>query len=73
MVLRKLSGVDIIKALSKVGFVPKRRKGSHVVLVRQFDGRTVCVVPMHSELKIGTIKAILRQAKIREDEFLVLL
>ena len=30
----------------------------------------VCVVPLHSELAVGTLRNILRQARITPDEFL---
>ena len=33
-------------------------------------GKVGCVVPMHRELKIGTLKGILRQAEVSPDEFL---
>jgi len=33
--LPKLSGHETIKALSKLGFVKKRQKGSHVILVKK--------------------------------------
>jgi len=44
-----------------------RQKGSHVVLRR---GSTGCVVPLHGELKIGTLNGILKQAGVSADEFL---
>ena len=67
--LRKLSGHDLIKILSKLGFEPKRQKGSHVILIKQSgNARLGCVVPLHKELKLGTIKNILKQAKISEEE-----
>ncbi len=71
---RNLSGFDVVKALSKAGFVLKRQKGSHAFL-EKIDGRVRwgCVVPMHNELKIGTLKGILRQARMSEEEFLDLL
>ncbi len=55
---------------NRFGFSTKRQRGSHVLLVRQDQGhKTICVVPMHRELKIGTLKGILRQACISEEEF----
>jgi len=69
--LRKVSGKECIKALSKIGFSQTRQKGSHVMLVMNIDkGRIGVVVPLHNELKIGTIKAILKKAGISEDEFI---
>lgn len=71
--LRKLSGREVIKALSKSGFAPVRQSGSHVILVKEAaEGKVGCVVPLHKELKIGTIKGILKQAKMSEEEFMKL-
>ena len=69
--LKKLSGHELVKILcNKLGFSIKRQKGSHIILIRQDKyGKTGCVVPMHKELKIGTLKGILEQACISENEF----
>jgi len=67
---RNISGTELIKALEKMGFQQVRQKGSHVVLRKGSDGT---VVPMHKELAIGTLKGILRQAKIDPEEFKKLL
>ena len=34
------------------------------------DGAVGCAVPLHKELKIGTLRGILRQAKVESDDFL---
>ncbi len=69
--LRKLSGREIAKALTKLGFRPKRQKGSHLIMIKETpEGKAGCVVPMHKELKIGTIRGVLRQAGIKEEEFI---
>jgi len=69
--LRKMSGEKLLKILcNKFGFQTTGRKGSHVKISRQTEsGKIGTVVPMHDELKIGTLKAILKQAKISEEEF----
>jgi len=65
-----LSGPELIQLLSKQGFVPKRQKGSHVILIKETEkGKVGCTVPLHKELMIGTIKGILKQARISEKEF----
>ena len=72
--IRKLSGHELIKVLFKAGFRPKRQKGSHVILIKETErGKVGCTVPLHKELKIGTIKGILKQAGISEEEFVKLL
>ncbi len=69
---KKLSGHEVVKILcNKFDFKVSGRKGSHVRLSKQTDsGKTGCVIPMHPELKTGTLKGILRQAGISEDEFM---
>jgi predicted RNA binding protein YcfA (HicA-like mRNA interferase family) len=68
--LRKVSGREAVKALERLGFRQARQRGSHIVMIRESsEGKTGCAVPMHRELKIGTLRAILRQAKIGVAEF----
>lgn len=65
--LRKISGKVCIKILcNNFGFKAVRQRGSHIVLKKNGIGT---VVPNHKELKIGTLKGILDQAKINEEEF----
>ncbi|MCK5476837.1 MAG: type II toxin-antitoxin system HicA family toxin [Candidatus Aenigmarchaeota archaeon] len=72
--LQKLSGHKLIKIFSKLDFISVRQKGSHVIRIKYTDdGKVGCTIPLHKELKIGTIKGILRQAKITEDDFLDLI
>lgn len=69
--LRKVSGEEAIRSLQKLGFEKVRQRGSHVVMKKQTkEGEVGCVVPLHRELKIGTLKGILRQAKITSEEFI---
>ena len=64
--LPRPSGAAIIRALERLGFTRIRQTGSHVVMRRGPKG---CVVPMHSEVKVGTLAGILRQADVSPDEF----
>ncbi len=69
--LRKISGREAVRALEHLGFRRIRQRGSHVILIRETpEAKVGCVVPMHPELKIGTIKGILRQAKLSTDDFM---
>lgn len=69
--LRKISGQKVVKILvNKLGFQISRRRGSHVRLSKETkEGKEGTVVPMHKELKIGTLKGVLKLAKIDEEEF----
>jgi predicted RNA binding protein YcfA (HicA-like mRNA interferase family) len=62
-----LSGQDLVKALQRLGFEQVRQRGSHVVMRR---GSAGCVVPMHKEVKTGTLAGILRQAGVTQDELM---
>ena len=56
----------------KSGFEIKRQHGSHIILRRDNPFAQV-VVPDHSELDTGTLRAILRQAGIDPEDFRSLL
>ncbi len=65
--LPHISGAAVIKALERLGFAKVRQSGSHIIMRRGSKG---CVVPMHSEVKIGTLAGVLRQADISPEEFI---
>lgn len=70
-ILRGISGEKAIKILcNKFGFAMTGRSGSHVKLIKIDSGTKIgTVIPLHKELKIGTLKGILKLAKIKEEEF----
>ncbi len=69
--LRKISEKEAIKALERLGFRQIRQRDSHVILKKSSStGDIGCVVPLHRELKIGTLRGILKLAKIEPEEFL---
>lgn len=70
MKLPVISGYNAITALTKVGFEVKRQKGSHVVLQK---GLVVLSIPLHTSLKKGTLRVIIRQAGLCLEEFVKLL
>ncbi|NJE61666.1 type II toxin-antitoxin system HicA family toxin [Thermococcus sp. 21S7] len=69
--LPRLSGEEVIKVLTrKFGFEVSRQRGSQVVLVKYIDGRKIgTVVPLHKELKAGTLMGVLRLAQISKGGF----
>jgi predicted RNA binding protein YcfA (HicA-like mRNA interferase family) len=69
--LRRASGQEAIRALERLGFVQIRQRGSHVVLKKQtLAGDVGCVVPLHRELAVGTLRGILKQAGVTSEEFI---
>ncbi|MDA8148678.1 MAG: type II toxin-antitoxin system HicA family toxin [Mycobacteriales bacterium] len=61
-----VSGDELISALGKLGWVVARQRGSHVRL-RHPERAVPLVVPLHRELKRGTLAGILRDAGVDAD------
>jgi predicted RNA binding protein YcfA (HicA-like mRNA interferase family) len=69
--LPRISSREAIRALEHLGFAQIRQTGSHVVMKRKTEeGEIGCVVPVHRELKIGTLSGILKQARVTVEEFI---
>ena len=69
-----LSGKDVIKVLSKLGYQHVRTSGSHAILNKQTEkGKITIPVPLHKELAKGTLKSIMRQANLSLEDLLRLL
>ena len=69
--LRKVSGEEAIRALERLGFEQVRQRGSHVIMKKDTPtGKIGCSVPLHRELKIGTLRGILKQAKVEPEDFI---
>ena len=68
--LRNVSGEKLLKILfNKFGFSVLRQRGSHIIISKvALLGKIGTVIPMHKELKIGTLKGILKQAHVSEEE-----
>jgi predicted RNA binding protein YcfA (HicA-like mRNA interferase family) len=73
--LGAVSGREVVRALQRAGFVIKRIRGSHHILVHPGDPSRRTTVPVHggASLKRATLGAILKQAKLTEDELRALL
>jgi len=69
--LPRISSREAIRALERLGFEQVRQTGSHVVMKKETEeGEIGCVVPVHRELKVGTLSSILKQAQVTADEFI---
>jgi predicted RNA binding protein YcfA (HicA-like mRNA interferase family) len=62
-----VSGQQLINALEKVGWVAVRQRGSHVRLKHDEQANSL-VIPLHRELKRGTLAGILRDAGVDRDD-----
>ena len=69
-----VSGKDIIKVLTKIGYSHIRTHGSHTILNKQTqNGKITIPVPLHDELAKGTLKSIMRQANLKLEDLIKLL
>jgi predicted RNA binding protein YcfA (HicA-like mRNA interferase family) len=66
------SGDDVCRILESHGFRRVRQKGSHVMMQKQTEDSTITIpVPLHRELRIGTLQSIIRQSGLGREPFLV--
>jgi predicted RNA binding protein YcfA (HicA-like mRNA interferase family) len=69
--LPRISSREVIRALERLGFEQVRQTGSHVVMKKDTEeGEIGCVVPVHRELKVGTLSGVLKQAQVTVEEFI---
>ena len=72
--LPALKPAQVIKALERAGFVVRRVKGSHYQLSHPANPSLRTTVPYStSDIKRGTLHAILRDCDISQEHFLELL
>ncbi len=70
--LANFSANKVIKMLEQhFNFVLVSQRGSHIKLRKIIESKKITViVPNHSELAVGTLRNILRQAEIELNDFL---
>ncbi|MDB9402730.1 MULTISPECIES: type II toxin-antitoxin system HicA family toxin [Microcystis] len=69
--LPRISSGEAIRSLERLGFEQVRQTGSHVVMKKETEeGKIGYVVPLHQELKVGTLSGILKQAQVTVEEFI---
>ena len=75
MRLLVVDGKRVIRGLQANGFRVERVVGSHHILVDSDDPRRAVTVPVHAgrDLKMGTLRAIIRQAGLTVEAFMDLL
>lgn len=66
------SGQEVCSRLAAAGFIHVRTRGSHAVMQgTDADGASHTVpVPLHSELRKGTLKSIIRQSGLDQALFM---
>lgn len=67
---RSISGKEMTKLLSKIGFSETSQKGSHIKLKRfRSNHQEIVIVPAHKELTPGTFRNILNMAGLSLEDF----
>jgi predicted RNA binding protein YcfA (HicA-like mRNA interferase family) len=66
-----LFGQELVRILTRIGFVLQRQRGSHIILRRESPFARVSV-PDHKALRVGTLRTILREAGISVEQLEVI-
>ena len=68
--LRVLSGREVCQILEEHGFVQVRQRGSHIIMQQRTEDSTITVpVPDDDELRVGTLRSIIRQSGLSRTLF----
>jgi predicted RNA binding protein YcfA (HicA-like mRNA interferase family) len=65
---RDISGQELIKRLKKLGYSTTRQSGSHVRVTTTENGEHHLTIPLHDDLRIGTLHAIILKTAVKEDQ-----
>ena len=67
MIPKSISGKELLKILCEKGYWIRDQKGSHIHLRHSL--RSPLTVPNHKEIATGTLKAIIKAAELKEEDF----
>ena len=68
--LLPVSGKEMVRVFSKVGFKVERKRGSHIIMSR---GDELLVVPEHDPIAKGTERELIKDAGLTVEAFNALL
>ena len=63
-----LSGRKVVRAFEKLGWQVARQRGSHIIMVKE-GGLTTLSEPDHREVARGTLRSLIRCARLTVEEF----
>ncbi|MCL6478744.1 MAG: type II toxin-antitoxin system HicA family toxin [Peptococcaceae bacterium] len=68
--LPRTTGIDVVAALRRGGFIVEYIKGSHYHMVHSSDNSRQTIIPVHPGkiLKPKTLKSILNKARLTTEE-----
>ena len=61
---RDISGRELARALSRLGYEVSHQTGSHMRLTTRAEGEHHVTIPAHSQLRVGTLSSILREVEL---------
>ena len=64
---KTFSGKEVVKALRRIGFVVDHQRGSHIFM-HNLERNISVIVPLHKEIKKGTLHHIIKKVSITLDE-----
>ena len=64
---KTFSGREVVKALRRIGFIVDHQRGSHIFM-HNLEKNISIVVPLHRELRKGTLHNILKKAGLTIEE-----
>ncbi len=71
--LPAISGIKVVKTLSKIGYEVDHQTGSHIILrQREYPHRRL-TIPNHKEIAKGTLRGIIKQSGLTVENFMELL
>lgn len=63
-----LSGTDVVRAFTKLGWNVARQRGSHVIMIKDGERATLSI-PDHRTIAKGTLRSLIRAANLTVDDF----
>ncbi|WFN33694.1 type II toxin-antitoxin system HicA family toxin [Methanogenium sp. S4BF] len=64
--LLPISGKDMVRVFSKIGFQVERKRGSHIIMSR---GDEILVIPDHNPISKGTERELIKDAGLTVEAF----
>jgi predicted RNA binding protein YcfA (HicA-like mRNA interferase family) len=63
-----VSGRKLVKIFQQIGYEKVSQRGSHIKM-KNYSTGSVAIIPDHKELDRWTLKTILKQAEISDEQF----
>ena len=66
--LPNLSGSEVVRNFQRFGWTVSRQRGSHIIMTKRGEMATLSV-PNHRSVSKGTLRSLIRSARLTVDEF----